>query len=283
MLEVHSETARSNSPSIPAEHLALEVRDLSVHYGPVRALKGISLEVRPGEVVALLGANGAGKSTTLRAISGLLKARSGGISFHGSSLTKLSPTAIVGLGLAHCPEGRRVFTGMSVLENLKLGAARRNDRNEIHNDIERMMGMFPILGQRKTQTAGTLSGGEQQMLALARALMSRPKMLLLDEPSLGLAPLIIKSIFQTLAGLREQNVTILLVEQNVNIALDLADRAYVLRTGKITLEGTARELRDDERVARAYLGGGAESGMASEMESETASQIDSSTNPGGGA
>jgi branched-chain amino acid transport system ATP-binding protein len=237
-----------------SEQPALEIRDLEVNYGAVRALKGVSLLVQPGEVVALLGANGAGKSTTLKTISGLTRAKTGSLNFFGTSLLKLNPTAIVGLGVAHCPEGRRVFTGLSVMENLTLGASRRRDA-QIHTDLNAMLELFPILGQRRKQTAGTLSGGEQQMLALARALMSRPKMLLLDEPSLGLAPLIIKGIFDTLAKLKREGTTILLVEQNVSIALSLADRAYVLRTGKITLTGGAAELRDDERVAKAYLGG----------------------------
>ena len=234
---------------------ALELHDLEVNYGAVKALRGINLRVNDGEVVALLGANGAGKSTTLRTISGLVRPRAGTISFAGQNLSKLSPTAIVGLGLAHCPEGRRVFTGLTVLENLTLGASRRHDTDGINADLERMMTMFPILAERRRQTAGTLSGGEQQMLALARALMSRPRMLLLDEPSLGLAPLVIRSIFQTLEMLRQERVTILLVEQNVKLALQFADRALVLRTGKIVLEGNAKDLRDDERVTRAYLGG----------------------------
>ena len=240
---------------------ALEIRDLEVNYGAVRALKGVTLTVREGEVVALLGANGAGKSTTLRAISGLVKPRSGAIDVFGQSianagLTRLNPTQIVARGVAHCPEGRRVFTGLTVLENLRLGASQRKD-SEIQADLGKMLSMFPILSERQKQTAGTLSGGEQQMLALGRALMSRPKLLLLDEPSLGLAPLIVQGIFRTLETLRKDGVTILLVEQNVKLALQLADRAYVLRTGTITLEGSASELRDDERVANAYLGGGA--------------------------
>ena len=235
---------------------ALEIHDLEVNYGAVRALKGVRLEVRQGEVVALLGANGAGKSTTLRAISGLVKPRGGTINMFGAGLTRLNPTQVVARGVAHCPEGRRVFTGLTVLENLRLGASQRNDAGEIQRDLEKMLSMFPILGERRKQTAGTLSGGEQQMLALGRALMSRPKLLLLDEPSLGLAPLIVQGIFRTLATLRADGVTILLVEQNVKLALKLADRAYVLRTGTITLEGSAAELRDDERVANAYLGGG---------------------------
>ncbi|MCL6527633.1 MAG: ABC transporter ATP-binding protein [Thermaceae bacterium] len=235
---------------------ALELQGLEVAYGAVRALKGVSLEVYPGEVVTLLGANGAGKSTTLRAISGLVRPRAGSISFMGEPLTRLSPVQIVRRGIAHCPEGRRVFAGLSVHENLLLGASGRRDRS-IGEDIQRMFGLFPILLERRNQAAGTLSGGEQQMLALARALMSRPKLLLLDEPSLGLAPLVVRSIFGTLKALKAAGTTILLVEQNVNLALELADRAYVLRTGQVALEGQAKELQGDERVARAYLGGAA--------------------------
>jgi branched-chain amino acid transport system ATP-binding protein len=242
--------------------IALEIRNLEVNYGAVKALKGVTLTVREGEVVALLGANGAGKSTTLRAISGLVKPRAGTVDVFGQSLVsaglaRLNPTQIVARGVAHCPEGRRVFTGLTVLENLRLGASQRSDATGIQSDLEKMLTMFPILSERRKQTAGTLSGGEQQMLALARALMSRPKLLLLDEPSLGLAPLIVQGIFRTLETLRSEGVTILLVEQNVKLALQLADRAYVLRTGTITLTGSAAELRDDERVANAYLGGGA--------------------------
>jgi branched-chain amino acid transport system ATP-binding protein len=235
----------------------LKLEKLEVDYGPVRALKNVSLEVNPGEVVALLGANGAGKSTTLKAISALVKAKSGSITYGGQTISRLNPTQIVALGIAHSPEGRRVFPGMTVLENLRLGASQRRDKDNITGDLERMFTMFPILRERKSQTAGTLSGGEQQMLALTRALMNRPKMLLLDEPSLGIAPLIVRQIFSTLKELKLAGTTILLVEQNVNIALELADRAYVLRTGEIVLEGSANELRrDSERVAQAYLGGG---------------------------
>ena len=235
----------------------LKLEKLEVNYGPVRALKNVSLEVNAGEVVALLGANGAGKSTTLKAISALVKAKSGSITYGGQTISKLNPTQIVALGIAHSPEGRRVFPGMTVLENLRLGASQRRDKENISNDLERMFMMFAILRERKSQTAGTLSGGEQQMLALARALMNRPKMLLLDEPSLGIAPLIVRQIFATLKDLKQAGTTSLLVEQNVNIALELADRAYVLRTGEIVLEGSAAELRQDsERVAQAYLGGG---------------------------
>ena len=235
----------------------LKLEHLDVNYGAVRALKNVSLEVREGEVVALLGANGAGKSTTLKAISALIKAKAGSISYAGQNISKLNPTQIVALGISHSPEGRRVFPGMTVLENLRLGASQRNDKENINNDFEKMFNMFPILQSRKSQTAGTLSGGEQQMLALARALMNRPKMLLLDEPSLGLAPLVIRQIFSTLKDLKTQGTTILLVEQNVNLALELADRAYVLRTGEIVLEGAASDLRaNQEKVAQAYLGGG---------------------------
>jgi branched-chain amino acid transport system ATP-binding protein len=235
----------------------LKLEKLEVNYGPVRALKNVSLEVNPGEVVALLGANGAGKSTTLKAISALVKAKSGSITYGGQTISRLNPTQIVALGMAHSPEGRRVFPGMTVLENLRLGASQRKDKENIPADLERMLTMFPILRERKSQTAGTLSGGEQQMLALTRALMNRPKMLLLDEPSLGIAPLIVRQIFATLKDLKRAGTTILLVEQNVSIALELADRAYVLRTGEIVLEGSANELRQNsERVAQAYLGGG---------------------------
>jgi branched-chain amino acid transport system ATP-binding protein len=235
----------------------LKLERLEVNYGAVRALKNVSLEVKSGEVVALLGANGAGKSTTLRAISGLVKVKAGSITYAKQTISRLNPTQIVTLGVSHCPEGRRVFPGMTVLENLRLGASQRKDKENIQTDLERMFEMFPILRERKTQTAGTLSGGEQQMLALTRALMNRPKMLLLDEPSLGIAPLIVHQIFATLNDLKKTGTTILLVEQNVNIALNLADRAYVLRTGEIVLEGSASELRaNSERVAQAYLGGG---------------------------
>lgn len=235
---------------------ALEVQGLEVAYGAVRALKGVSLSVGQGEVITLLGANGAGKSTTLRAISGLVRPRAGSITYRGEALTRLSPAQIVRRGIAHCPEGRRVFAGLSVHDNLLLGASGRRDP-EIGLDIQRMFTLFPILAERRNQAAGTLSGGEQQMLALARALMSRPTLLLLDEPSLGLAPLVVRSIFATLRELKAAGITILLVEQNVKLALELADRAYVLRTGQVVLEGKAEELRDDARVARAYLGGAA--------------------------
>ena len=247
----------SSAPPESAKQPLLALQDLHVNYGAVSALRGVSLHLHAGEVVALLGANGAGKSTTLRAISGLIKAASGQILLDGSPLTNLSPTEVVARGVAHCPEGRRVFSGMSVLENLRLGASVRSDGEGIKSDTERMLSLFPILAERRSQAAGTLSGGEQQMLALARALMARPRVLLLDEPSLGVAPLIVKAIFKTLRELRGAGVTILLVEQNARAALGLADRAYVLRTGSVALSGSAAELSKSEEVAQAYLGGGA--------------------------
>jgi branched-chain amino acid transport system ATP-binding protein len=240
--------------AVPAPAL-LAIDALSVDYGPVAAIRGVSLAVAPGEVVALLGANGAGKSTMLRTISGLVRPRSGRIRFAGVAIERLAPSRIVRLGLAHCPEGRRLFGSLSVLENLRLGAAARADRAAAAGDRERLLDLFPILRDRARQAAGTLSGGEQQMLALARALMARPRLLLLDEPSLGLAPLMVQAIFATLGELKRQGVTMLLVEQNMTLALDLADRAYVLRTGEVRLAGSAAALKADrERVAQAYLG-----------------------------
>jgi branched-chain amino acid transport system ATP-binding protein len=233
----------------------LEIAELSVNYGAVSALRGVSLSVAAGEVVALLGANGAGKSTLLRTVSGLIRPRAGRILLGGEAIHRLPPARIVRSGVAHCPEGRRVFGSLTVAENLRLGAAARADRDGVDGDRERIYGMFPILRERMTQSAGTLSGGEQQMLALGRALMARPKVLLLDEPSLGLAPLLVRQIFRNLAELKAGGVTMLLVEQNINLALDLADRAYVLRTGEISLAGSAADLKADyEAVAAAYLG-----------------------------
>jgi len=243
------------SPAQSGAKPLLEVSDLRVSYGAVTAIHGVSLSVAAGEVVALLGANGAGKSTMLRTISGLSRPRSGRISLGGEAIHRLPPARIVRLGIAHCPEGRRVFGSLSVAENLRLGAAARAERSGMAEDRERIYAMFPILRERMTQSAGTLSGGEQQMLALGRALMARPKVLLLDEPSLGLAPLLVQQIFRTLAELKAQGVTMLLVEQNINLALALADRAYVLRTGEVSLAGSAAELQADyEKVAAAYLG-----------------------------
>jgi branched-chain amino acid transport system ATP-binding protein len=233
----------------------LAVDGVTVAYGAVTAIRNVSLTVGAGEVVALLGANGAGKSTMLRAISGIVRPRAGQIRLAGQVITRLPPARIVRIGIGHCPEGRRIFGSLSVAENLRLGAAARNDRTDIAEDRERMLALFPILRERQQQPAGTLSGGEQQMLALARALMARPRLLLLDEPSLGLAPLLVQQIFRRLAELKSAGTTMLLVEQNIAVALDLADRAYVLRTGEIGLEGAASELQANyERLAEAYLG-----------------------------
>ena len=233
----------------------LRVRDLVVSYGAVAALRGVSLHVGTGEVVALLGANGAGKSTMLRTISGLMLPQSGEIHFLGQRIDGIPPSRIVRLGLAHSPEGRRLFGSLTVAENLRLGASTRSDRSGIEADRERLYALFPVLKERARQQAATLSGGEQQMVALARALVARPKLLLLDEPSLGIAPIIMQQIFASLAELKPSGVTMLLVEQNMSMALDLADRAYVLRTGEVSLEGDARELKTNyEEVAAAYLG-----------------------------
>jgi branched-chain amino acid transport system ATP-binding protein len=233
----------------------LRVRDLVVSYGAVAALRGVSLQVGRGEVVALLGANGAGKSTMLRTISGLMLPKSGEIRFLGQRIDGIPPARIVRLGLAHSPEGRRLFGSLTVAENLRLGASTRSDRSGIEADRERLYALFPVLKERARQQAATLSGGEQQMVALARALVARPKLLLLDEPSLGIAPIIMQQIFASLAELKSSGVTMLLVEQNMSMALDLADRAYVLRTGEVSLEGDARELKTNyEEVAAAYLG-----------------------------
>jgi branched-chain amino acid transport system ATP-binding protein len=233
----------------------LAIDALSVNYGSVAAVKGIDVTVGEGEVVALLGANGAGKSTTLRTISGLIRPRSGTIGFAGERIDRLPPSRIVRLGIAHCPEGRRVFGGLTVAENLRLGAAARGDPASLSADRERMYELFPILRERMHQSAGTLSGGEQQMLALARAMMARPRLLLLDEPSLGIAPIVVQAIFKTLAELKRSGVAMLLVEQNMSLALDLADRAYVLTTGSVSISGPAEELKANyEAVAAAYLG-----------------------------
>ena len=233
----------------------LRVQDLVVSYGAVAALRGVSLHVGRGEVVALLGANGAGKSTMLRTISGLMLPKSGEIRFLGQRIDGMPPARIVRLGLAHCPEGRRLFGSLTVAENLRLGASTRSDRSGVEADRERLYELFPVLKERARQQAATLSGGEQQMVALARALVARPKLLLLDEPSLGIAPIIMQRIFASLAELKSSGMTMLLVEQNMSMALDLADRAYVLRTGKVSLEGDARELKTNyEEVAAAYLG-----------------------------
>ncbi|HIJ80949.1 MAG TPA: ABC transporter ATP-binding protein [Desulfuromonadales bacterium] len=233
----------------------LELKNLSINYGAIQAVRGLNLEVNAEEVVTLIGANGAGKSTTLRAISRLLKVREGSISFDGREITRSAPDAVVKMGLAQCPEGRQVLARQTVLDNLELGAYIRNDRAGIREDIDKMFQLFPRLEERKQQSAGTLSGGEQQMLAIARAMMSRPKLLMLDEPSLGLAPLIVLEIFSIIRNLNADGTTILLVEQNAKLAMQHSHRTYVLEAGQITFSGPSAELIEDERVLRAYLGG----------------------------
>ena len=233
----------------------LEIKDLYVRYGMIEAIKGISFEVRDGEIVTLIGSNGAGKTTTMHAISGLLKPASGSIMLDGVELTKTPNHKIVSMGLAQVPEGRRVFAQQTVEENLLLGAYARKNKDGIQKDLEHVYDLFPRLLERKKQLAGTLSGGEQQMLAMARALMSRPKILLMDEPSMGLSPLLVKEIFHIIQDINKDGTTILLVEQNAKMALAIADRAYVLETGKISLEGTGEELSASEEVRKAYLGG----------------------------
>ncbi len=234
----------------------LELADVHVRYGSIRALQGVSFRVETGELVALIGSNGAGKTTTLRTISGLLRPTQGTVTFEGSDITSASTDRIVGLGISHCPEGRRIFGSLSVSDNLRLGAVTRSDAAEVAADLEMVFELFPLLRERVGQAGGTLSGGEQQMLAIGRALMSRPRLLLLDEPSLGLAPLMVERIFATIAALKAQGRTILLVEQNVHQALDVADRAYVVETGRITLDGPAEVLRHDPKVEQSYLGVG---------------------------
>ena len=235
--------------------IMLKIDNINVYYGAIHAIKGISLEVDKGEIVTLIGANGAGKSTTLRTISGLLKPRTGKISFEDKIISGMPAHRIVECGVSQVPEGRRIFANMTVMENLELGAYIRKDKNAIQNDLKRVFKHFPRLAERKKQEAGTLSGGEQQMLAMGRALMSSPRLLLLDEPSMGLAPLLIKEIFAIIKDINEAGTTILLVEQNANMALSIANRAYVLETGKITLSGDAKELAASEDVRKAYLGG----------------------------
>lgn len=232
----------------------LKIENLHVSYGGIQALRGISLEVPDGKIVTLIGANGAGKSTTLRTITGLVKASSGSIQWNGEELLGKSIDKIVGSGIAMSPEGRRVFADMSVLENLRIGAYLRKDKEEIEKDVQWVYSLFPRLEERSWQLAGTLSGGEQQMLAVGRALMSRPKLMMLDEPSLGLAPLVVQDIFSIISEINKQGVTVLLIEQNANMALKIADLAYVLETGNITMSGTGAELLADEKVREAYLG-----------------------------
>ncbi|BDM68017.1 ABC transporter ATP-binding protein [Streptomyces nigrescens] len=232
----------------------LEVEDLRVAYGKIEAVKGISFTVESGQVVTLIGTNGAGKTTTLRTLSGLLKPSSGKITFDGKPLTGVAAHKIVALGLAHSPEGRHLFPRLTIEENLQLGAFLRKDKDGIEKDIQRVYELFPILGERRKQASGTLSGGEQQMLAMGRALMSRPKLLMLDEPSMGLSPIMMKKIMETIRELREQGTTILLVEQNAQAALTLADHAHVMEIGRIALSGTGQHLLHDESVRKAYLG-----------------------------
>jgi branched-chain amino acid transport system ATP-binding protein len=233
----------------------LELQGLRAAYGPVEALRGVDLEVRAGELVCLLGANGAGKSSTLRAISGLVRPTGGRIVLDGRPITGLEPSAILEAGIAHCPEGRRVFPHLTVEENLMMGAFVRRDRDGIATDLERVRTHFPILADRRRQAAGTLSGGEQQMLAIGRALMARPRLILFDEPSLGLAPTVVETTFGIIADIRRQGTTILMVEQNAYLALQMADRGYVMETGRIVLAGDARDLMTNDHVRRAYLGG----------------------------
>ena len=232
----------------------LEVKNLEVYYGVIQAIKGISFEVNEGEVIALIGANGAGKTTTLQTITGMLQPKAGEIIFEGKDISKIPGHKIVSMGMAHVPEGRRVFANMTVLQNLKMGAFTRSDKNEIDATIEKVYKRFPRLKERQNQTAGTLSGGEQQMLAMGRALMSQPKIILMDEPSMGLSPIFVNEIFDIIKEVSESGTTVLLVEQNAKKALSIADRAYVLETGRITLEGKASDLLHDESVQKAYLG-----------------------------
>ena len=231
----------------------LEVKDLQVYYGVIQALKGISFEVEQGDVVALIGANGAGKTTTLHTITGLLPSKAGNITFEGTDITHVPGYKLVSMGIVHVPEGRRVFASLTVLQNLKMGAYTRNDKKEIEDTIEMIYKRFPRLKERKNQLAGTLSGGEQQMLAMGRALMSHPRLIVLDEPSMGLSPLYVNEIFDIIQEINKDGVTVLLVEQNAKKALSISNKAYVLETGNIVLSGDAKELMNNERVKKAYL------------------------------
>ena len=232
----------------------LKVRDLSVHYGKIRAVRNIDMDIEKGEIVSLIGANGAGKSTTLRALSGLTKPAGGTIEFEGKNITDWSAKAIVEAGLSHCPEGRQIFPLMSVMENLELGAYTRKDKKHLQNEYDRIFEYFPVLAQRRKQFGGTLSGGEQQMLAIGRALMSKPKLLLLDEPSLGLAPLLVEKIFEIIQSINREGMTVLLIEQNAWQALNIAHRGYVLETGCVSVSGAASDLLHNDHVRKAYLG-----------------------------
>ena len=232
----------------------LEVKDLEVYYGVIQAIKGISFHVDKGEIIALIGANGAGKTTTLHTVTGKKKKKNGHVLFEGKDITKIPAHKIVSMGMAHVPEGRRVFAELSVYENLKMGAYTRKDKNEIEESLKNVYKRFPRLEERKNQMAGTLSGGEQQMLAMGRALMSKPKIILMDEPSMGLSPIMVNEIFDIIRSVSESGTTVLLVEQNAKKALSIADRAYVLETGKIVLEGKAKDLLEDDSIKKAYLG-----------------------------
>lgn len=233
----------------------LKVNEIDVYYGNIQALKGVSLEVSEGEIVTLIGANGAGKSTLLKTLSGLLKPKKGEIQYLGANIAGKPAQSIVKSGISHVPEGRRVFANMTVEENLELGAFLRKDKKEIRNDLNKVYEIFPRLLERRKQLSGTLSGGEQQMLAMGRAIMARPKLLLLDEPSMGLAPLMVKTIFTTIEEINRTGTTILLVEQNANMALSIANNAYVIETGRVVVSGTAKELQASEQIKQAYLGG----------------------------
>jgi branched-chain amino acid transport system ATP-binding protein len=233
----------------------LKLENIEVYYGHVHALKGVSLEVNEGELVSILGANGAGKTTTLMTISGIIRPRTGTVTYQNVDLTKLIPEGIVAQGIVQCPEGRRIFGGLNVMENLRMGAVRRKERNEVNNDLEWVFNLFPVLKTRVNQSGATLSGGEQQMLAIGRSLMAKPRLLMLDEPSLGLAPLVVQEIFKVIQQLHQQGVTILLVEQNARQAMAIADRCYLLETGQVALSGTAAELKSNIALEQFYLGG----------------------------
>ncbi len=233
----------------------LKLENIEVYYGHIHALKGVSLEVHEGELVSILGANGAGKTTTLMTISGIIRPRTGTVTYQNVDLTKLIPEGIVAQGIVQCPEGRRIFGNLNVMENLRMGAVRRKERDEVKNDLEWVFNLFPVLKTRVHQTGATLSGGEQQMLAIGRALMAKPRLLMLDEPSLGLAPLVVQEIFKVIQQLHQQGVTILLVEQNARQAIAIADRCYLLETGQVVLSGTAAELKSNIALEQFYLGG----------------------------
>jgi len=252
--ETRSDQSERPEPVADEGGVVLQLDDVHTYYGSIHALKGVSLQVREGEIVTLIGANGAGKSTTLRSINGLQRPRSGRIRFNGEDITEAAPHTIVRMGIAQSPEGRRLFPRMTVLENLEMGAFQRSDRGGLREDMDRVFELFPRLAERRGQKAGTLSGGEQQMCAIGRALMARPKLLLLDEPSMGLAPIFVEKIFEIVLEINKQGTPVLLVEQNALMALEAASRGYVLETGRIALAGLASDLRDDEQVRKTYLG-----------------------------